>query len=49
MGNIIVFLIMGCYKTQLNGDEKIEFELGLEEEENLGDYPDGFNPGLYDL
>ena len=33
-----------------NKDEAMTvFEIWLEEEQDQGDYPDGFNPDLYDL
>jgi hypothetical protein len=29
--------------------ERTEFEIWLEDGQDLGDYPDGFDPDLYDL
>lgn len=29
--------------------EMTDFEIGLEQQNDLGDYPDGFDPSLYDL
>ncbi len=29
--------------------EMIDFEIGSEQQNDLGDYPDGFDPSLYDL
>jgi len=29
--------------------ERTEFEIWLEDGQDLGDYPDGFDPNLYDL
>lgn len=30
-------------------NNKTEFEIWLEEQQDHGDYPDGFNPDLYNL
>lgn len=30
-------------------NNKTEFEIWLEEQQDQGDYPDGFNPDLYNL
>jgi hypothetical protein len=29
--------------------ERMEFQIWLEDGQDLGDYPDGFDPDLYDL
>lgn len=33
----------------MENKEKTVFEIWLENGQDLGDYPDGFNPDLYDL
>lgn len=38
---------MKTYKMEK--DENMEFEIPQEEKHDLGDYPDGFIPELYDL
>lgn len=50
MEAITVLRIMVNYKAHTMKDkEKTEFEIWLGEQQDLGDYPDGFDPDLYDL
>ena len=41
---------MDFYKTNtMKNSENTDFEKGMEIQHDLGDYPDGFNPDLFDL
>ena len=51
MAGIIVLPITGFYKANAMEANTVmtEFEIGSELQHDLGDYPDGFQPNLYDL
>jgi len=51
MAGIIVLPIMGSYNPMFMeaNTEMTDFEIGSELKHDLGDYPDSFGPGLYDL
>lgn len=51
MGATTVLQITGFYNANAMeaNTEMTDLEIGSELQHDLGDYPDGFNPSLYDL
>ena len=49
MGSTSVLRIMVCYKIKMMEKNNKEFEIWLEACQDQGNYPDDFDPNLYDL